>query len=216
MHPGQYTQWRPGWEREPEYSGYYGMKPEKFRDNREFWETHDYEDLPACALETIGDLEGAGIIRDTPANLVRIRENFLKILLEAESIHGITSWASPGVADVICERVRAGVPVELIVTPRLAGYLHQPPFGQKAQALDRHSNLRVYLTEEPVLMGMTVTDRCLSLALFFKDGVTYDSRSDLVCRSPECLFWGERLFRWYRDRSVEVTPVPPPSSLPGR
>jgi predicted transcriptional regulator len=192
------------------------MKPDNFRDIRNFWETHYYEGLPACAVETIGDLAGAGIIRDTPANLVRIRENFLKILLEAESIHGITSWASPGVADVICDRVCAGIPVELIVTPRLTGYLHQPPFREKLRALDRYSNFRVYLTDEPVLTGMTVTDRCLSLALFFKDGVTYDSRSDLVCRTAACLFWGERLFRWYRDRSVEVTSNPSPSSPPGR
>jgi predicted transcriptional regulator len=188
------------------------MKSGIFGENREFWEMHYYEALPSSALETIGNLEGAEIIRDTPANLVRIRENFLKILGEAESVHGITCWGSPGVADAISERVRAGIPVELVVTPRLADYLCQPPFEEKVSALNQHSNFRIYVTDEPVYLGLTVTDTFLSLGLFFKDAVTYDSRSDLICRTADSLLWGERLFRWYRERANELKPDPFPSS----
>ncbi|SNQ59143.1 transcriptional regulator FilR1 domain-containing protein [Candidatus Methanoperedens nitratireducens] len=57
------------------------------------------------------------------------------------------------------------------------------------------------VTDENIKVGMTVTDRCLSLGLYKKDGVTYDTTTDLFSFNRRAIEWGRRLFEYYHQRS---------------
>jgi predicted transcriptional regulator len=173
-------------------------------EHRVFWEQHSLDHVPAAALDTIGDLIGADLIGDDATNSYLNFELFLRIVAEADCMHGISGWANPTIADAISERVVAGVPVEIVISPELALHLIQKPYGEKVEALAGYPNLKFLVTDLPISVGLTVTDKCISCGLYCLDGVTYDPLHDLYCRRPEAIAWGERLFQHYKRRSIPI------------
>ncbi|WP_165394783.1 helix-turn-helix transcriptional regulator [Methanofollis fontis] len=170
----------------------------------DFWNTHSLERFPGFALHTIGDLVEAEIISDEPTSFFLNYERYLDLLADADYIHGFTSMANPGFADAIGARVMAGVPVEIVVSPDLAYHLHQEPYQEKVASLYRFRNLQFRVTELPLPMGLTVTERCLSSKLFLRDEMVFDTQNGLVCSSPEAHAWGERLFEYYKRHSIPM------------
>jgi len=66
-------------------------------------------------------------------------------------------------------------------------------------------NFIIWVTAEPLHIGMTVTDRHLSMGLYKKDSKLYDSASDLFSEDPVAVAWGERLFQYYKCRSEHLS-----------
>ncbi|WP_067047846.1 helix-turn-helix transcriptional regulator [Methanofollis ethanolicus] len=168
-----------------------------------FFESHSLDDIPEFAVQRIGDLMGGVHFMYLPANLEEGLENFLEILKEAGSIHGVSTWSLPFVAEAIWKRVTAGAEVELVITPDLAGPLWQEEFVGRERDVADVPNFRLFVSTVPITVGLTVTDRALSLGLCREDG-TYDTVHDLVSRAPEALAWGERLFEYYKDHAVPI------------
>lgn len=172
--------------------------------HREFWAGHDIEGIPQPFLYEIGDLIGSDVKFDTTDNMFHVYTHFVTLLQQAAYIHGISSVMSPQVADVLAERVIAGVPVELIVSRNVAGGLKQEPFASKIQLLRPYGNFHIWITDEPLHLGITVTDKHLSLGLNSRANNVYDSSADLYSSDPKARDWAERLFRYYRNRSVPM------------
>jgi predicted transcriptional regulator len=72
------------------------------------------------------------------------------------------------------------------------------------QGLSGYSNFSVWVTGEKLRVGLTVTDKYLSLGLFKKDSHTYDSSTDLFSSDLRAIEWGEDLFRYYKERSARL------------
>jgi predicted transcriptional regulator len=72
------------------------------------------------------------------------------------------------------------------------------------QGLAGYPNFSVWVTTEKLRVGLTVTDKYLSLGLFKKDTNLYDSSSDLFSSDPRAVEWGENLFRYYEGRSTRL------------
>ncbi len=54
---------------------------------------------------------------------------------------------------------------------------------------------------EDVKLGLIVTDKCVALSLYKKDGIEYDITTGLFISDPKALEWGERLFVYCNTRS---------------
>ena len=175
---------------------------EKFVD---FFETHSWEGVPEFAVGGIGNLIGSELVCDIPLNFSQSFDFYLKIIEEAGHIHGVSSWSRPHIADAIWEKALAGTEIELIITRELAVDLFQDSSViERARELKHLPNLKFRVSTVPVKVGLTVTDKCLSFGLFTRDGITYDSIYDLVCRSGPALEWGERLHAYYRANSIPI------------
>ena len=170
--------------------------------HREFWATHDIEGIPHPFLYQIGDLIGTEVKFDTTDNMFHVYSHFVTILQQAEYIHGISSVMSPAVADVLSERVIAGIPVELVVSHKVVEGLMQEPFLSKIQELKQYKNFKIWVVNEPLNLGITVTDKHLSLGLNKTINNVYDSSADMYSSDPKAREWAERLFQYYRDRAV--------------
>jgi predicted transcriptional regulator len=72
------------------------------------------------------------------------------------------------------------------------------------KALAAFPNFMVWVTNEKLQVGLTVTDKYLSLGLFKKDDQLYDSSTDLFSQDPHAVVWGENLFRYYKERSTKL------------
>ena len=170
--------------------------------HKDFWSTHDIEGIPSPFLSGIGDLFDSDVKFDTTSNMFHVFSNFVRVLKEGAFIHGISSVMSPEVADVLAERVVAGVPVELIVNRTIIEGLTREPFASKIDALRPYKNFKIWVTDEPLRVGITVTDKHLSFGLNKIEPNVYDSSADMYSNNPKAIAWAERLFQHFRERST--------------
>jgi predicted transcriptional regulator len=182
--------------------------------HKEFWAGHDIDGIPHPFLGEIGELYDSEVKFDTTSNMFHVYSSFVKVLREGSYIHGISSVMSPEVADVLMERVVAGIPVELVVNRTIVTGLSQEPFASKIETLHPYKHFRIWVTDEPLRVGITVTDKHLSFGLNKKEPSVYDSSADMTSSNPKAIAWAERLFRYYRDRSTQL-PFESPPPAPG-
>jgi predicted transcriptional regulator len=132
-----------------------------------------------------------------------VYSHYLEILKDATYIHALFSCKSrprPGLG----EKVISGTPVELVVNQDVVELLKQEPYKKNMQVLTGYSNYSVWVTNEPLKVGLTATDKYLSLGLFKKDTNLYDSAADIFSKEPQAVAWGERLFQYYKERSTKL------------
>jgi predicted transcriptional regulator len=170
--------------------------------HREFWATHDVEGIPQPFLYQIGDLISSDVKFDTTEDMFHVYSHFITILQQAAYIHGISSVMNPQIADVLAEKVIAGVQVELIVSRNVGEGLMQEPFLTKMQQLKPFQNFQIWMVDEPLHLGITVTDKYLSLGLNSRANAVYDSSADMYSNDAKARDWAERLFQYYKNRAT--------------
>jgi predicted transcriptional regulator len=168
---------------------------------KEFWSTHDIEGIPRSFLGEIGDLLESELKFDTTTDILHVYSDYVKMLKEATFIKGISSVMSPGLAEALTERVIAGIPVDLILNASVLDILKQEPYLSQIQKLLEFPNFRIWVTDDLLRIGITVTDKHLSLGLNRIDGKMYDSSTDLNSDNPKAIEWGQRLFQYFQERS---------------
>jgi predicted transcriptional regulator len=170
--------------------------------HQEFWATHDIDGIPSLFLDEIGDLYTSEIKFDTTDDMFHVYSHFISVLQQGEFIHSISSVMNVAVAEVLAERVVAGIPVELVVNRSIAEGLMQEPFVSGMQMLKPYDHFKIWMVDEPLHLGITVTDKHLSLGLNKKIGAVYDSSADMYSSDPQARDWAERLFQYYKNRAT--------------
>jgi predicted transcriptional regulator len=174
------------------------------RRHKDYWGTHDLTGIPQEFLFEIGKFLNAELIYDTTGDVIHVYNLYLKMVQEAAHIHGASSVMSPGLADALSSRIVEGIPVELVVNEEAAEGLRQEPYVTAIKQLLNFPNFKVLVSKVPFRIGLTVTDKRISLGLFKKDGKMYDVGTDLVSSEPDAIAWGENLFKHFKDQSVEL------------
>lgn len=169
-----------------------------------FLTTHDLSDVPRELLERIGDLIQAEIKVDETTDIFFVYRHYLDILKDARYIHGISSAVSPLLATFLAEKVVQGVPVELVVSQDVVVLLKQEPYVSNLRELTGSGNFILWVIGQPMKIGLTVSDRYLSLGLNKLGTNQYDTSTDLFSNDPTAVAWGERLFTYFRDRSQKL------------
>jgi len=136
--------------------------------------------------------------------ILNVYNNQLKMIKEADHIYGISSVVTEGYADSISERVKEGVPVELIVPLHVAEKLKKSLYLKKIEALKNYENFKLMVMDEDIKVGLIVTDKRLSLNLYKKEGIEYDISTGLFSSDSKAIEWGERLF-WYCKGKADFT-----------
>ncbi len=172
--------------------------------HKEFWASHDLSGLPVESLRRIGDLQDSEVEMDTQVDIMHVYSHFLKIVRESEYIHGISSIMSPGIAETVAARIVKGTPVELVVNEDVISMFGREPYTSQVKQLVKFPNFKVYLLNDALKIGITVTDKYLSLGLYKSDSNLYDSSTDLFSSDMRAVAWGEEVFKYYRDRSTLI------------
>jgi predicted transcriptional regulator len=175
--------------------------------HQQFFSTHHLEGIPAPFLSDIGDLYDSRIISDTNVEIFNVFFNFIKMVDEGFRICILSPISSPAHTEAVARRVAEGIPVELVVGKDLAHQLFQPGYIETIQpVLEQGKNLRILVTEKRIPVGLTVTDKGLSLGLYKNDGITYDTTTDLFSHDPAAVAWGQRLFDYYQKDARKLPP----------
>jgi predicted transcriptional regulator len=167
-----------------------------------FFMVHAIETLPPQLADRLGDLYHARLMSDIPVDFKQDFDYYIEIIRQAERVRGVSTWATSRIAFEMGKRILHGADIELIITRDLAGTLLLPPYRQIALKLIGLGNIRFRISLVPVEVGLTVTNRHLSLGFFTRKGHHYDSFYDLVCTTPRARAWGEELFHYYQRNSI--------------
>ncbi|MDO5839508.1 MAG: DUF1724 domain-containing protein [Methanosarcina mazei] len=171
---------------------------------KHFWLRHYLEEIPIPLLKEIGCLYESEILKNRGMEILNIYNNQLKMIKEADHIYGISSVVTKGDTDSISERVKEGVPVELIVPLHVAEELKRSPYLKKIEALKDYENFKLMVMDEDIKVGLIVTDKRLSLNLYKKEGIEYDISTGLFSFDSKAIEWGEMLF-WYCKGKADFT-----------
>ncbi|MCC4770803.1 DUF1724 domain-containing protein [Methanosarcina sp. DH2] len=156
---------------------------------KHFWLRHYLEGIPSPLLKEIGCLYESEVLKDRGMKILNVYNNQLKMIKEADHIYGISSVVTEGYADAISERVKEGVPVELIVPLHVAEELKRSPYLEKIEALKNYENFKLMAMNEDIKVGLIVTDKRLSLNLYKKEGVEYDISTGLFSSDSKAIEW---------------------------
>ena len=170
-----------------------------------FWTDHYLEWIPEALLNDIGDLFNSEIIRDTSEDIFKAFANYLKQIKTANQIFVVSSFTSLELIDAVIERLDKGMAVEVVITKEVFEKLDKEPYIENCNKMIQFPNLKLMVTEEHVRVGLTVTEKFLSVGLYKKYGMLYDFSEDFFSFDERAIEWGKRFFQYYKDRSV--TPI---------
>ncbi|MDK2974715.1 MAG: hypothetical protein PWP08_1086 [Methanofollis sp.] len=180
-----------------------------FDKNPKFWSSHYLEAIPEPFLRDIGDLADSEIVESSDADIFSVIQYFFEMVKKAPWIHIISSFMSHPHADALITKVKEGVPVEMVITARIAEELRKGSFREKIEGIDEYQHFKVYVAPGPLLIGLTVTDSVLSFGMCLRGNLKYDISSDLISTDRQAITWGERLFSYYREMSEDFFLDPP-------
>lgn len=172
---------------------------EKFKD---FWLSHNVDDIPLYLLLNLGALSNASIVRIEATDLNLVHEKIVNILKTSKKVRGISPVFHGDYVSVVQKLLKEGNSIDLIFTPKVL---------KKAAALAENGLIKKYVQEEKlkiflnedVKIALTVAENSFSLGLFSLNG-EYDYGVDLMATTPEAIEWGEHLFEYVVKRSIRV------------
>ena len=93
--------------------------------------------------------------------------------------------------------------VELLLTKDVIQKIIQDIDPDNLKALKNsmtRENIQIGIIHPEVRIAFTVTDKYLSLGLFYEQG-DYDKSKDLISDDHDAVVWGNQLFEYYRNQS---------------
>ncbi|MCK4811787.1 MAG: DUF1724 domain-containing protein [Methanosarcinales archaeon] len=174
-----------------------------FKTQEQFWKNHETYVIPDLFFRNIGSLSISTIVKDTPADPFATHRHFIKLLGECTSVDGVSPFLYPDYPHIFKALIEQGSAVRIVVTrPVLELLCEQYTDVLQHVAVLPNFNLRVI--EDDVKVAFTVTEKIMSLGFFRPDG-TYDYSMDLVSEDASAIGWGNALFEYYWNRSVDIT-----------
>jgi predicted transcriptional regulator len=162
---------------------------EKFKD---FWLTHNINDIPTHLLSNLGALANSKLVRTQAAELGIVHKTFMDTIKKSKAIRGISPIFHQDFIGLFGDLLDQGCKIELVVSSDVLNKITQfVDISSVAKYLESKA-LRIYLNDD-VKVALALTDTSLSLGLFSLSGI-YDDSLDLVSNEERAHQWGSLLF----------------------
>lgn len=175
-----------------------------------FWNTHDLSTIPKEFLTRIKELRNCELIRLDDCDLCESHKEFLENVSKSIRFRGaacifIREWIY-----LLSELSNEEIPIEIIITSEIYEKIKKEYSVELENGL-KNPNARMYVCDEPIGMSFATSElftdeKFFSLSLNFKNGLGHDHKQDLIGFDPEAVKWGNDLFEYYKERSVEILP----------
>ncbi|WP_319507930.1 winged helix-turn-helix domain-containing protein [uncultured Methanolobus sp.] len=176
-----------------------------FEDNKQYWENHKVKGIPAHLLERIEELGSCEVVEPELNRMYELPKKFTDNLVQSKYIMEISSSFSPAYPHKYIELARKGVRISLIVTEPVFERFETEYFEQLQDYLGME-NTELFVCKDDVdFASSVVTDRFLSLTLFYKTGMFHNHA--MMSFEMNALTWGEDVYQFFRKISQEVTSI---------
>ncbi len=179
---------------------------ESFENKLDFWNSHRLEGIPPSLLNRISELKHSTFASPLDkSNMFSPHNEFVENIAKSEFVKGISPFIHSLYPKMFLDFAKKGIDVSLIVTDHVFERM-STEFRLELEPFLSLNNTHIYVCEKEILLSSAVTNRFLSLGLFYNNG-TYDHENDILCFEPEGLRWGEDLFTYYQGMSREITEI---------
>jgi predicted transcriptional regulator len=169
--------------------------------NEDFWRNHDLEKIPETLLCRIKELKDCRIIKDENEYIYTSHQSFIENVMSSTHFAGLASIFLPNFPQMFLGLARKNIPVSIIVTSKVFLQVKREYMAEFGEFI-KYGHTNFYVTDDSNI-SFGVTDHFFSLSLCFKNG-TYDPGTDLVGFDPDSIKWGEGLFAYYKENSIEI------------
>lgn len=172
----------------------------------DFWLHHDISGIPEHLLTGISALDRATVVRAIPSDLDAVYTRYLELLKGSTRADGVSPVFRPDFVVAMADMLGRGAQLRVIITKEVLDRVREEvrlkDLAKYVKRIFLNRGLQVYV-RDALKVGLTVTERFLSLGLFTLDGA-YDSSVDVMSSHPRALEWGEMLFEYYRATSERI------------
>ncbi|KCZ73579.1 putative transcriptional regulator [Candidatus Methanoperedens nitroreducens] len=167
-----------------------------------FWSEHKISGIPEEFHMRLHELGKYEILKSTPIDILKPHREYMKNLLNARWMKGVSSVLYPGYPEYVIDLAQRGIPVSIIVTRELLEKIEEE-YSEELEIGLCHDNVSIMVCDERIDVTFAVTDFFLSMRLFLKDG-TYDFHQNILSFDISAIRWGEDLFSYYERRSRRI------------
>lgn len=179
---------------------------EALESKYDFWISHKLDSIPPHLLKRIGDLKCSAFARPLDENSMFFpHTEFVENIDKSEFIKGVSPFIHPLYPKMFLDFAERGINVSLVVTEPIFDRM-RTEFGTEMKKFLALANAHVYVYDKEMLLSLAITNRFLSLGLFYNNGI-YDHVNDIICFESDALRWGEDLYTYYEGLSREVKEI---------
>lgn len=176
---------------------------EVYSDNQKYWSEHK-PSFPPQFLSRIGELKNCVLVEPELSRLYELPLKYEKNLLKSKQISDISSFFSPVYHSTYMKMAQKGVRLNIIL-PQQAFDRLKTDYTDFLKEYVSYQNVRIYVYNEPIeIASAVVTNHFLSLSLFNNSGIYHNHT--LMSFESSAIQWGNDLFQWYLEESVEIEP----------
>ncbi len=176
-----------------------------FEDNKQYWENHRVKGIPAHLLARIEELGSCELVEPELNRMYELPKKFTDNLVQSKYIMEISSSFSPSYPYKYIELARKGVRISLIITEPVFERFETEYLEQLQDYLEM-KNTELFVCKEDIgFASSVVTDRFLSLTLFYKTGMFHNHA--MMSFEKEALVWGENMYHFFRRTAHEVNDI---------
>ena len=169
--------------------------------NEDFWINHDHDAIPETLLSRIQELKDCKVVKDEYEHIYDSHKSFIENVMSSTQFRGLASIFLSNFPEMFLEMARKNIPISIIVTPNVF-YKVKNEYSAEVEEFIKYEHTNFYVTNDSNI-SFGVTDHFVSLSLCFENG-TYDPGTDLVGFDQESIKWGEDLFAYYKENSIEI------------
>ena len=169
--------------------------------NEDFWRNHDHDAIPDTLLNRIQELKDCRIVTNEHEHIYASHKSFIENVMSSTQFMGFASIFLPNFPKMFLGMARKNIPVSIIVTPNVF-FKVKNEHSTEIEEFIKYEHTSFYVSDNAKI-SFGITDRFFSLSLFFENG-TFDPRNDLVGFDLSSIKWGEDLFKYYKEKSIEI------------
>lgn len=176
------------------------------KKGQSLWLNHEINAIPKELLMDIGCLSNSKLITADNTNISKATEAYNDMMLSANDVKGVSPFFHQDFVATFEKLLEnKEINVKLILTDEVLKEIikYIGPNIKKFIWLMTNENLNIFLLNESPKIGITVTDKFISLGLYTKKG-SYDILRDLISEDPDAIEWGCKLFEHYRKKADKV------------
>ncbi|MBT8508313.1 hypothetical protein AZH53_07835 [Methanomicrobiaceae archaeon CYW5] len=169
---------------------------------KDFWNDHNIEKLPASAVETLYHLTDVNVDFDTPESIPTKIIKYFEMVATAHRLFGISEWTAPQLAEEYTKRVLARKDLDLIVTEKILHSMLEEPSLEILQKYTLYPDFRLHVISDRFWCGMTIADSNFAIKFYSKDGQAHTNARLKASETQEAVEWGMALFGYFKARST--------------
>ncbi|WP_406662364.1 winged helix-turn-helix domain-containing protein [Methanolobus sp. ZRKC3] len=173
-----------------------------YSENMEYWDNHKFSAIPEPLQDRIAEIGSCSLVEPDLNRMYELPKDLEDNIAEAKSIMEVSSYFSPAYTSKYLGYAKRGVKMSLIVTEPVFERMRDE-YKSILEEFISISNVDLYVYHDDIgLASCIVTDKFLSFALFFKNGMYHNHA--MMGYEKSALKWGEALFEYFKATSLYV------------